>query len=176
MRPSPSPLAATGHRGQHQATSAVSRAHLLRIRELREAFVAMAANCRPRVQKLWRFKNAACPDRYSPTDAIAAAIDDCIQAGASLDDVLTLPRAIEAQVRARFAVAAPEFTEALLRESRVDAMADMIQAEALAHPNCPTTVQRTVATAEHLMRALADVAAAGRQKLGRLTAFGGRAA
>jgi len=106
--------------------------------------------------------NAGSPDRSCPTDRLAILVDDAIdavQANTSIDvatkreQLLALPRTLEAHILARLAPAPVlSVKEHALRVSRTDAAEDMTLAEHLANPGDPSIALRAAEMAEHEAR------------------------
>jgi hypothetical protein len=165
-------------RGRKQTqVSVLPPAQRARAAELREVFVNMVEGVRTHLHKRHVFDNAADRARYSPTDPIARAIDDAIEAhraagtpdAEAMERVLDLPRRLEAQIRARYVLPSmTDIRELIAAETRSQGAADAIQVEAMMHPECPTTLRRMAdMTAAHARKAV-DVAIAARQRFERL--------
>lgn len=128
------------------------------MRALRFALTRMSDGVRNHVAQPQAFYNAGDATRSCPTDRLALMIDQACDAVAAqpgrsseekLEQLLALPRTIEAHIRARLAPApALSPKEHALRVSRTDAAEDMTLAEYLANPNDPSTALRAAEMAE----------------------------
>jgi hypothetical protein len=164
-------------RGRKQTqVSVLPPAQRARASELREVFVNMVEGVRTHLTKRHVFDNAADRARYSPTDPIARAIDDAIDAhraagtpdAEAMEKVLDLPRRLEAQIRARYAPSSmTDIRELIAAETRMQGAADSIQMDAMIHPECPTTLRRMADLMAAHARKAVDVAVAARHMLDR---------
>lgn len=139
-------------RRQHFASGIVPPRPTALMRALRLSLTILSEGVRPALRHPQVFKNAPDPLRSCPTDRLALMLDDALDAlradqtlsgEQKLEQALSLPRTLEAHIRARLAPAPVQsLVEHGLRVSRTDAHEDATLAEFLAHPHDPAIAMR----------------------------------
>lgn len=135
-------------------------AQTLAMRQLRRALVDLVRDCRAGLLNRNRFDRVSASDaRYCPTDRLVQMFADARQAGARHEDFVAFCDQMRAVGDAMWMPAPITSIPELLRaETQAQGIGDIAAHEAMAHPECPSTLQRCAETLRHHARKAWDAA------------------
>lgn len=162
----PTPVA----RRKQKNGSALTPQQRIRHRELRDAVIYAARDCKTRMARRWRVDAFARPEQTVCVEVLSDILADLANAGADRDELHAILAPLTAQIDADTgAVRSLDLVPLLLAETRMQGIADPAQDEVKVRTDCPNALARMVATTEAHARKLMDIAKVGRDRLYRIT-------